>query len=180
MRWCCQTRADCVDETLLQLMKRAGCRLMHYGVETGSPRIAELSNKRLSVDRQSQGVELTKRVGMECLCFFLLGYPGETEEEMRQTIRLARRLNPTYAAFHRISPYPGTKLYEQFAGKSAQLFPAFAGSEEDRRKIDRLVQQAIWSYYVRPGYIISRLFHSSPRSLWRQLRLFAGYFSHNR
>jgi hypothetical protein len=56
------------------------------------------------------------------------------------------------------------------------LFPAFAGSKEDRRRADRLVRQAIWSYYMRPGYVLSRLVHGTPQSLWRQLRLFAGYF----
>ena len=109
-------------------------------------------------------------------CFFLLGYPGESEEEMRETIRLAKRMNPTYAAFHRISPYAGTPLFDRIQSDTDELFPVFAGSEEDRRKVDRLVRGAIWSYYMRPGYIFSRLLRGSPASLWRQLRLFAGYF----
>ena len=82
VRWCCQTRADQVDEPLLRLMKQAGCRLIHFGVETGSPRIAELSKKHISLEQQRQGVELARQVGMDTLCFFLLGYPGETEEEI--------------------------------------------------------------------------------------------------
>lgn len=176
VRWCCQTRADQVEEPLLRLMRQAGCRLIHFGIETGSPRIAEQIRKRISTDRQRQALELAKRVGMETLCFFLLGHPGETEEEMQQTIRFARELNPTYASFHRVSPYQGTPLYEQSADNSDELFPAFAGSQEERQKVDRLVRQAIWSYYMRPRYVFSRLLRSSPVSLWRQLRLFAGYF----
>jgi radical SAM superfamily enzyme YgiQ (UPF0313 family) len=176
VRWCCQTRADLVDEPLLRLMKRAGCRLIHYGMESGSPRIIELSGKHTTVEAQRAGVELTKRLGIETLCFFLLGYPGETEAEMRQTVRLARELNPSYASFHRLSPYPGTELFERLP-PGGPLFPAFAGSQQQRRKVDRLVREAIWSYYVRPRYVFSRLLRSSPRSLWRQLRLFAGYFS---
>ena len=176
VRWCCQTRADQVDQPLLQLMRRAGCRLIHFGIETGSPRIAEQICKKIGPRQQRRALELAKRVGMETLCFFLLGHPGETQEEMRQTIGLARQLNPSYASFHRVSPYEGAPLYEQAAGDSEELFPVFAGSQEDRQKVDRLVRQAIWSYYVRPGHIFSRLFRSSPISLWRQLRLFAGYF----
>ena len=176
LRWCCQTRADQVEEPLLRLMRQAGCRLIHFGIETGSPRIAEQIRKKISIERQRQALELAKRVGMETLCFFLLGHPGETEEEMQQTIRFARELNPTYASFHRVSPYQGAPLYQQAAGNSDELFPAFAGSEEERGNVDRLVRQAIWSYYVRPRYIFSRLLRSSPVSLWRQLRLFAGYF----
>jgi radical SAM superfamily enzyme YgiQ (UPF0313 family) len=175
VRWCCQTRADQVDEPLLRLMRRAGCRLIHFGVETGSPRIAELCRKKISVEGQLRGVEVAKRVGMETLCFFLLGYPGETAAEMQETIRLAKQLNPTYASFHRISPYPGTRLYDDFAGQTEELFPVFAGSPEERQAVDRAVRQAFRSYYLRPRYIFSRLTRGSPLSLWRQLRLFAGY-----
>jgi len=176
VRWCCQTRTDQVDGPLLELMRRAGCRLIHFGVESGSRRIAELTCKNVSLDQQFQGIHLAKRAGMETLCFFLLGYPGETEAEMRETIRLAKRLNPTYASFHRISPYPGSALYDQLDRPPDEWFPAFAGTEEERRTADRMVREALWSYYVRPRYILSRVFRSSPFSLWRQLRLFAGYF----
>lgn len=176
VRWCCQTRTDQINEPLLRLMRKSGCRLIHFGVETGSPRIAALAKKQVSVEHQLAGVALAKRVGMETLCFFLLGHPEETEEEMHQTIRLAKRLNPTYAAFHRISPYPGTVLYDQLPATSTALFPIFAGTESQRKRVDRLVGHAIWSYYMRPRYVLSRLFRSSPVSLWRQLRLFAGYF----
>ncbi|OHB73716.1 MAG: hypothetical protein A2V70_00320 [Planctomycetes bacterium RBG_13_63_9] len=178
VRWCCQTRADQVDEPLLRLMRQAGCRLVHFGVETGSPRIAELTRKNISLQQQRDGVAMAKRMGMETLCFFLLGHPGETDEEMHETIRLARELDPTYASFHRVAPYQGAALYQQCGGDTTgDLFPAFAGSQAQRRKVDRLVRRAIWSYYARPRYVVSRLLSSSPRSLWRQLRLFLGYFS---
>lgn len=180
VRWCCQTRSDQVDEPLLRQMYAAGCRLVHFGVESASPRIAEMSQKRIPLDAHRAALAAARRVGMETLGFFLLGYPGETEEEMRETIALARQLNPTYASFHRISPYPGTAIHERYAADAGELFPAFAGSDEQRRLADRLVREALWSYYVRPGYVLSRLLRSSPASLWRQLRLFAGYFSSGR
>jgi len=175
VRWCCQTRADQVDEPLLRLMKRSGCRLIHFGVETGSRRIAELVKKQISIEQQRRGVAMAKRLGIDTLCFFLLGHPGESEAEMQATIRLAKEMNPTYASFHRVSPYQGTPLYDEHAGESQELFPAFAGSEQERKRVDRLVRQAFWSFYVRPRYALSRLCRSSPLSLWRQLRLFAGY-----
>jgi len=176
VRWCCQTRADQVDEALLRLMRRAGCRLIHFGVESGSPRVTELTRKRIEPEQQRCGIQLAKRAGMETLCFFLLGHPGETEEEMQQTIQLARQLNPTYASFHRMTPYQGSPLYDQTPGDGGELFPTFAGFTQQREQVDRLVRQAIWSYYVRPRYMLSRLFRSSPLSLWRQLQLFMGYF----
>ena len=156
-------------------MKRSGCRLIHFGVETGSPRIAKLVQKQISIEQQRRGVAMAKRLGIDTLCFFLLGHPGETEAEMHETIRLARDLNPTYASFHRVSPYQGTPLYDEHAAESQDLFPAFAGSREQQQRVDRLVRRAFWSFYARPQYALSRLCCSSPVSLWRQLRLFAGY-----
>jgi radical SAM superfamily enzyme YgiQ (UPF0313 family) len=157
-------------------MKRAGCRLIHYGVETGSERIAELIKKKVTVAQQRDGVLLTKRVGIETLCFFLLGYPTETEDEMLATIRFAKELNPTYASFHRISPYQGTPLYDQLNGEASGLFPTFLGTPQQQDAVDELVKKAFREFYLRPRYIASRLFRASPASLWRQLRLFAGYF----
>ncbi len=176
VRWCCQTRTDQVDEPLLRLMRQAGCRLIHFGIETASPRIALTTRKGITVDQQRQGLSLAKRAGLETLCFFLLGHPGETEEEMRQTIELARELSPTYASFHRVSPYQGSPLYEQCTHAADELFPVFAGDEQQRLKVDQLVREALRSFYLRPTYIAGRLLHGSPMSWWRQWRLFRGYF----
>ncbi len=173
--WCCQTRTDWIDEPLLRLMKKAGCKLIHYGVETGSERIAELVRKKVTVAQQREGLLLTKRMGIETLCFFLMGYPSETEEEMLETLRFAKELNPTYASFHRISPYQGTPLYEGLNGEKGDLFPAFAGTDEEKEKVDTMVRKAVREYYLRPRYIASRLFKANPRALWQQLQLFAGY-----
>ena len=164
-----------VNEPLLRLMKRAGCRLIHYGVETGNDRIAQLTRKRISAEQQREGILLTKRAGIETLCFFLLGYPSETKAEMLETIRFAQKLNPSYASFHRIAPYHGTALYEDLDGGDVDLFPTFAGKTADKETVDRLVRKAFWQFYVRPRYAVSRLLRASPVSLWRQLRLFAGY-----
>jgi len=176
VRWCCQTRADQVDQPLLGLMRRAGCRLIHFGVESGSRRIAELTRKNIDPKQQAEAVRLARRAGIETLCFFLLGYPGETEAEMQQTIDLARRLRPTYASFHRVSPYPGSELFAQLPDDQDELFPAFAGTPQRQQQVDQMVRRAIRSFYLRPGYIAGRLLRSRPGSLWRQLKLFLGYF----
>jgi anaerobic magnesium-protoporphyrin IX monomethyl ester cyclase len=176
VRWCCQTRTDQVDEALLAAMRAAGCRLIHFGIETGSPRIARAMRKPILREQHRRALAAARRQGIETLCFFLLGYPGETPEEMHQTVRLARELDPTYASFHRVSPYAGSPLFDQSADGRGEPFPAFAGSHQARAEVDRAVRRAFWSFYVRPRYVAGRLLRSSPASLWRQLRLFAGYF----
>jgi radical SAM superfamily enzyme YgiQ (UPF0313 family) len=175
--WCCQTRTDKINRSLLELMKKAGCRLIHFGVETGSERIAERVKKLVTVEEQRSGVKLAQDVGIETLCFFLLGHPDETDAEMHQTIRFAKELNPTYASFHRIAPYHGTPLHAEYAKADGTLFPHSILNGDKGEQVDRLVKQAIWSYYTRPRYIVERLFRGRPESLVRQLKLFVGYFA---
>lgn len=118
LRWCCQTRTDQVDEPLLRLMRRAGCRLVHFGIETADAVLARSLRKPIAMQTHEAAVRAARRAGVDTLCFFLLGFPGETEAQMRATIRAALRLGPTYASFHRVAPYPGTVLHEQWIARS--------------------------------------------------------------
>ena len=70
-RWCCQSRAELVDEDLLANMKAAGCRLIHFGVESGSERIAASLDKQTGLEEIRQGIILAKKVGMVTVCFFI-------------------------------------------------------------------------------------------------------------
>ena len=110
-KWCVQTRADTVDLEMLKAMKSAGCALVHYGVESGSPEMVEAINKGMDLEEVEQGIRWTKEAGMESACFFMFGFPEETVGQMEQTIRFSQKLNPTYASFHVATPYPGAPWY---------------------------------------------------------------------
>lgn len=169
-RWCCQTRADTVDLETLKKMKEAGCELIHYGVETVSPRIMELIDKKISLSKIAEGITLTKRIGIETACFFMFGFPGETIEDMEDTIRFAKELNPTYASFHVASPYPGTKLYEYT--EKEELFPEAYTKEHSLKELKKMTNRAFREYYLRPRYLYPRLLHGNLNSFVRQLKLF--------
>lgn len=180
LRWCCQTRADLVDPELLGLMHRAGCRLVHFGTETGSKRLAKAMGKAIDPGRQIEAVEMARRAKLDTLCFFLLGHPDETEAEMHETIEFAKRLNPTYISLHRLTSYPSSRLFERHGLASVEesddrLFPEFIGDQQRQALVDRLVRRGIMSFYLRPRYILSRLIQGNPNQWLRQLRLFWGY-----
>ncbi|MGB9613862.1 MAG: B12-binding domain-containing radical SAM protein, partial [Candidatus Margulisiibacteriota bacterium] len=107
--WCCQTRADAVDYEMLKLMRKSGCTLIHYGVESGSQRVLDFIKKGITLEKITEAFAWTKRAGIAVAGFFMLGFPEETEEEMNETISFAQKLNPDYASFHVVIPYPGTK-----------------------------------------------------------------------
>ncbi len=169
-RWTCQTRFDQIDEALLRLMKRAGCRLIHFGVETGAERHVKALRKGLKLQQIRDQHALVQRCGLATALFFLLGHPGETEDEQRATIQLACDLNPDYASFNIASPYPGTRFHE-VAGSFEEPFPAFDHHSHHLEALDRMRRQALRSFYLRPGYVMSRLHPQRLGSALRGARL---------
>jgi anaerobic magnesium-protoporphyrin IX monomethyl ester cyclase len=164
--WTCQTRFDQIDEVLLRLMKRAGCRLIHFGVETGANRHIEALKKGLSLEQIREQHALVQGCGLETALFFLLGHSGETPAEQRATIGLACELNPDYASFNIVSPYPGTPFHET-AGPFDEPFPPFDGHSHDLPALEGMRREALRSFYLRPRYMASRM---HPRRLGSALR----------
>jgi radical SAM superfamily enzyme YgiQ (UPF0313 family) len=159
--WTCQTRLDQVDEELLRLMRRAGCRLIHLGVETGAQRQVEALKKGIPLEKIREQHALVKSCGIETALFFLLGHPEETEEEQHQTIEFACTLNPDYASFHIASPYPGTAFHE-IASPFEEPFPAFDHHHHDLDNLERMRRYALRRFYLRPCYFWGSL---QPRRL---------------
>jgi radical SAM superfamily enzyme YgiQ (UPF0313 family) len=179
LTWCCQTRADAVDAELLSKMKQAGCRLIHFGVESGSEDVLRDTKKRVDIATIQKGVRLTQKAGIDTACFFTFGFPGETPMDMQKTISFARRLNPTYASFHVVTPYPGTPLYENALSaapdaESTLNFPLCC-AEHNPLFLSEMTRGAFKGFYLRPKYILSRITHGNIRSWMRQLRLFGGF-----
>lgn len=170
--WACQTRADYVDGPLLNLMKRAGCRLIHFGVESGSAQVLAATNKRITLEQIERGIAETKQAGIDQVCFFMFGFPGETEEDMDATIAFAKRLNPTYASFHAVSPYRGTVLFEMSG--LYELFPEVL-KEHDSAFLQGIVNRAFQEFYLRPEVLWSRLRRMDVRLWRRQAALFRDF-----
>jgi len=84
--WACSARTDCVDQELLDLMARAGCRAMFFGVETGSRRMQKVIDKDLDVDRAREIVSIAERLGIETTVSLITGFPEETWDDVRDTM----------------------------------------------------------------------------------------------
>jgi radical SAM superfamily enzyme YgiQ (UPF0313 family) len=173
--WCCQTRADSFDMDLLTKMRRAGCRMIHFGVETGSERVMSTIDKKITLTAIEQGIAMAKRAGIETACFFMFGFPGETPDDMEATIGFARKINPTYASFHIASPYPGTPLYAMSG--SSELFPEAYTKEHALGDLEATVRRAFKKFYLRPEYAWSRIAEGNPTSWKKQLKLFWAFVS---
>jgi hypothetical protein len=162
LRWCCNTRADIVDRDLLRRLRAGGCTLINYGVESGVQEVLDGIDKRLTLDQVERAIRWTQEEGIEALAFFMVGLPGETREQMLETRRFARRLDPDYVSYHVFTPYPCTAAYERARPPSDPLFPASSG-EHDEAELRRFIRGAILDFYLRP-----RFFLRTARRLARQ------------
>ncbi len=111
MRWSCNSRVDFVDADQLALMKRAGCFMIAWGLESGSEAVLKRARKGTTVQRIEESIAASHKVGIKNWGYFIIGLPGETEETIQQTIALSKRIPVDIALFHIATPYPGTPFY---------------------------------------------------------------------
>jgi radical SAM superfamily enzyme YgiQ (UPF0313 family) len=111
IRWTCNSRVDFVDQDLLNLMAMAGCWMIAWGIESGSPEILRRVRKGITPERVTHALRMAKSAGIRNYGYFIIGLPGETEETIDQTIAFSKTLPLDFALFHIAVPYPGTPLW---------------------------------------------------------------------
>ena len=117
IRWQCLGRVDRVTPESLAMMYRAGCRELHYGIESGNPEVLAATGKNITPDQVRQAIQWTSESGIRSKGYFMLGLPGDTEETMEQTIRFACELPLDEAMFSITTPFPGTRLWDELVKK---------------------------------------------------------------
>ena len=172
-KWDCRTRVDCVEPELLGLMARAGCSRISFGVESASENVREVFNKGITIDQVKEAFEWTRAAGIRILAYFMLGAPGETRESIKETLALSVALNPDFAYYSVVVPYPGTDLYDhavnegligfdywkkyvQTEGTLVEPVPMFEHDDVTRAHLVSTLKSAYLRFYLRPSYILRR------------------------
>lgn len=169
-KWKCEGRVGRVDPEMLSWMKRAGCEMIAYGVETATAKGLAFIHKDITVEGVREAFNMTRDAGIRTLGYFLLGIPGETIEDEMETVRLAVSLQADYAQFGVLSPFRGTELYEYAMEKGwVHELPARGPAESGSRRpvildgywtlsrLDRMTRIAHRAFYFRPGYLVRKL-----------------------
>lgn len=110
--WNCQSRVSAVDEEMLLWMRRAGCDCIQYGVESGSPAILKALGKRITREQIVQASEATRKVGIRLSIYLMTGIHGETEVELRESLKLLESLKADDGQVSPLAYYPGTRLFD--------------------------------------------------------------------
>jgi radical SAM superfamily enzyme YgiQ (UPF0313 family) len=124
LRWAAQVRADSVDAGTLALMRRAGCVQLEFGVESGAQRQLRALGKGTAVETAALALGLCRAAGIRTLASVMVGLPGETLADLRDTAALIDRARPNIVRLVRYIPVPGTALVRELvrAGRLPERF----------------------------------------------------------
>ncbi len=111
--WMCITRADWVNKDMLKAMREAGCVELDFGVESGSQRLLNIMNKRISVEQLTKAINLTKETGISAKVYLMCNYPGETEADIEATKRFMRETKPDKWTLSSFVPLVGSSIYNK-------------------------------------------------------------------
>jgi len=172
-------RIDHVNEEVLKALKSINVYAIGYGVESGNDKILRLCKKNITTAQARKVIGLSKELGFDVWCFFILGLYGDTEKTIRETIDFAKELDPLFAKFLILKPLPGTEVFEQFKKEGLLLennYDKFGLYAKPIHKLpgvssERLVElhnQAYKEFYLNPKKVLQQALRI--RS-WHRFRL---------
>jgi radical SAM superfamily enzyme YgiQ (UPF0313 family) len=157
--WSCNARVDMVNQEILDLMARAGCWQISYGIETGNESIMDSLGKRITKQAVVRAVASTRKAGIRTVGYFMIGHFGETLETIEETIQFACETGLDDFRMSFFTPLPGTKaslMVEQFGelendwGKMNLFSPVFVPQGLTKQQLIDAQKTAIRRFFFRP------------------------------
>lgn len=111
--WGIEMRIGMFEEEDFQMLYDAGCRWILFGVETGSPEMQEIIHKNIDYSKIAHTFEVLNRIGITTVASFIVGFPGETVDQLRDTVKLLNTIKANLTPVFHFTPLPGTELYNK-------------------------------------------------------------------
>ena len=187
-------RIDKLDKEMLLLFKKAGCVSMALGIESANQRILDMIKKELNQEIVKKVVQDVADVGIETVGFFMIGFPTETKQEIENTINFALELPLTRAIFAKVTPLPGTELFDLWEEKYSETgkvdWKTFNYYQFDAdwadcsfEEIAKLQTRATFRFYLRPKQLLTMLkqlnFAQYKRAITRLAKILLGTRTYN-
>ena len=187
-------RIDKLDKEMLLLFKKAGCVSMALGIESANQRILDMIKKELNQEIVKKVVQDVADVGIETVGFFMIGFPTETKQEIENTINFALELPLTRAIFAKVTPLPGTELFDLWEEKYSETgkvdWKTFNYYQFDAdwadcsfEEIAKLQTRATFRFYMRPKQLLTMLkqlnFAQYKRAITRLAKILLGARTYN-
>jgi anaerobic magnesium-protoporphyrin IX monomethyl ester cyclase len=172
IKWACNTHLRTIDKEMAEAMKQSGCVMIAPGIESGNQQILDTIDKRLTVEMIKEKVNMLSEVGIRVWGYFVLGFPGETEATIEETIKLSLELPLEIAHFGIATPYCGTKFYDmcqengwlkaiKWEDYDQNKSIAFKYPDLDNEVLKKKLKEAYWRFYFRKKTL---------KLLWRWFR----------
>ncbi len=163
LQWVCDTRVDLVNNELLALMSKAGCKTIWFGVESASPKILKRIGRNTTPQQVELAFKLCRKNGIKTACSFMLGLPDETLADMEASLNFAKKIDPDWCQFNTFIAYPDSKLYNELleSGKYTKLDEFLLAVKSDEYSYEDLqdVQRRFF-----------KEFHMTPRQIYKRVR----------
>lgn len=116
--WCCYTRLDALDEMLLKKMAQSGCKMVSVGIETCNDSTLKHTGKGIDSSEIIKQVKLVHNHGIKINGFVMLGFPGETQEDIKKLKKFVKKTGIYTPDMSITTPYPGTEFYNNMKMKN--------------------------------------------------------------
>jgi radical SAM superfamily enzyme YgiQ (UPF0313 family) len=166
LTWSCVSRVDTVTREVLELMAKAGCWQIAFGIESGSQEILDLLNKGTTLERIRRTLEWCREVGIRSRGYLMIGVPGETHETIRATIEFIKTIALDDFHVSYFCPMPGTALAHAAVGKGtwdpdwakmSGWYPVFIPNGLTAADLERGHRAMFREFYFRPKIMLSHL-----------------------
>ncbi|MBC8501296.1 MAG: radical SAM protein [DPANN group archaeon] len=161
MSWSCQTRIDTLDYKLARLMKKVGCWQISFGIESGSDKILEILNKKITRQQIIRQVKEIKKSGIRVRAFFIIGSPGETTETINETKTLIKKTKPDDILLDFFTPMRSVKLEKEaekfgkiksYTNKTFQV--NFIPKDLTEKKLKKEFKRIQLGFYLQPRILL--------------------------
>ncbi len=159
-----ESRIDLLKLDTLQVLRKVGLTSITFGVETpDNGLLREHSRAPIADDRQREFVDQCHRLGIRTVAGFMIGFPDDTADSILGVLNYARRLNPTFANFNVVTPYPGTHFYNEIRPQIATFdfsqfsvyTPVLKYRHLTPEDVSRLLEKCFASYYFRSRWVVA-------------------------
>jgi anaerobic magnesium-protoporphyrin IX monomethyl ester cyclase len=170
--WIANGKTNMITKEQMALMKKAGCHMIKFGVESGVQKVLNEVKKGTTVENHRKVFKWSQEVGIDTHAHMMLGMPGDTKETVEETIRFVKEIAPTTVTFGICTPYAGTPLFNHVK----EVFPEIADgscidlktlhtdarynqyyTQLDSEELNKYVRKAYRSFYFRPSYLFKWL-----------------------
>lgn len=175
IKWGATARVDRMSLDLLKKMKKSGCVALFVGVESGDQEILDRITKNVVLDQTKRAFENMRKSGILSIASVAIGYPGETRESIKKTMRFIEEIKPDYFVASIATPYPGTRFYDEMKEKGLIVsdrwedFTLFKSTircgDIEPEELERFRYEMMRRFYLKPARVLKMLMRDGRKSL---------------